>query len=447
MASWTVNHSDVKILFEHRASTLIAALAILLCTTFWLPVLPIIAYAAVFISSSLLYWAALWSPPPEPEPGSLFLPRRLLGILAVLLLVRLTFLGGQPAGSDDVYRYMWDGHVQAAGVNPYRYAPSDTALTSLHGNRIPALVNHPQMKTIYFPLCQWIFRVGYLLSGDRVWGFQVLAFLFEILTVTGLLLLCRERAASSWNVLFYAASPLIILQFSLDAHVDVFGFPFLIFGLLFYYRRRLSLALVLMGLSLLVKPVALVLLPVVFLAERTVAGKAKVILIPATILVLAFAPYMADSSPFEALRTFSEHWFFNGMLFSVLFPLFGDNWTARVLCFAVLSISLVILYLSKRTFEEKLLFATLVLLLCSPVAHPWYIGWLVVLLPLLPVASGIALGATASLTSITFVTYQLQGIWKDYPLVLFLEYAPVLILLYWDLRGGADMKRGSRVAL
>ena len=60
-------------------------------------------------------------------------------------------------------------------------------------------------------------------------------------------------------------------------------------------------------------------------------------------------------------------------------------------------------------------------------------GWLVVLLPLAPISSGVALAGTASLTSITFVTYQLHGTWKDYPLVLVLEYVPVVALLLYDL--------------
>jgi hypothetical protein len=66
-------------------------------------------------------------------------------------------------------------------------------------------------------------------------------------------------------------------------------------------------------------------------------------------------------------------------------------------------------------------------------------GWMIVLLPLAPLSSGVALAASASLPSITFVTYQLQGIWKDFPLVLILEYVPVVaLLLFYDLRQRLD---------
>ena len=36
-----------------------------------------------------------------------------------------------PELSDDVYRYLWDGHVQLSGINPYRYAPSAVVRTRI----------------------------------------------------------------------------------------------------------------------------------------------------------------------------------------------------------------------------------------------------------------------------------------------------------------------------
>ena len=354
-------------------------------------------------------------------------------LLILLLLVRASFIGMEPLGSDDVYRYVWDGRVQTAGINPYRYAPDDNALRSLNTKVLPSLVNHPDMKTIYFPLCQWLFYLGYHLSGEHVWGFQLLVLLAETLTILGLVLLMRELSSSRWLVLIYAASPLAILQFSLDAHVDAFGFPLFVFAFLFYHRKKTTLALLFFGLSLLIKPVAIVLLPILFLRERGSLKKVKVLLVPLAVLLIPFIPYALDANPFEALVTFSEHWYFNGALFSVLYPLFSDNQTTRLWCFVILAVVSVALYVSKRPLHEMAVLAVLFLILCSPVAHPWYMAWLVVLLPLAPISSGLALAATASLPSITFVTYQLNGVWKDYPLVLILEYVPVIALLFFDL--------------
>ena len=57
------------------------------------------------------------------------LPESLLFIGAALL--RLAFVVQTPTLSGDVYRYIWDGRVQAAGVNPYRYTPTDAHLEPL----------------------------------------------------------------------------------------------------------------------------------------------------------------------------------------------------------------------------------------------------------------------------------------------------------------------------
>jgi alpha-1,6-mannosyltransferase len=410
-------------------------LAVMLVMVRWLPATPIIAYAALFISSSILY-LSICRDALRVEPSA----RGLIPLLLLLVLLRLGFLSMQPLGSDDVYRYMWDGRVQTAGINPYRYAPDDTALAHLHTAKLPLLVNHANLKTLYFPLSEWIFYLGYNLSGEHVWGFQLFILIAEALTLTGLLLLMREFSYSPWRVLLYAANPLIILQFSLDSHVDVFGFPFLIFGLLFYFRRRLTLALLLIGISLLVKPTALIILPILFFDQQGFTNRAKVAVLPLAVMLIPFIPYSFGVNPFEALTTFSKNWFFNGALFSLLLPIIPDNQTNRLICLGILAIALLFLYRSRKPLNDKLVLSALVLLLCSPVAHPWYMGWMIVLLPLAPVVSAIVLAATASLPSITFVTYQLQGVWKDYPLVLLVEYVPVVaFLLFYDLR-----QRGKR---
>jgi alpha-1,6-mannosyltransferase len=150
----------------------------MLVTLRWLPVTPIIAYSAVFISSSILYWFVCRRALAVDHTAKGLLP-----LLVLLILARASFIGTKPLGSDDVYRYLWDGRVQSAGINPYRYAPDDPALTSLHTERLPALVNHPDLKTLYFPLCEWTFYVGYNFSGEHIWGFQLFILLAEMLTV------------------------------------------------------------------------------------------------------------------------------------------------------------------------------------------------------------------------------------------------------------------------
>ena len=82
------------------------------------------------------------------------LPLRAALVAAILL--RLAFLPGTPSLSDDVYRYVWDGRVQLAGVNPYRYAPADPALDHVEYAGRDG-INHPRLRTVYPPLAQTLF--------------------------------------------------------------------------------------------------------------------------------------------------------------------------------------------------------------------------------------------------------------------------------------------------
>ena len=42
----------------------------------------------------------------------------------VAITLRVVLLPLAPELSDDVYRYLWDGHVQLSGINPYLHAPA-----------------------------------------------------------------------------------------------------------------------------------------------------------------------------------------------------------------------------------------------------------------------------------------------------------------------------------
>jgi hypothetical protein len=352
----------------------------------------------------------------------------------VSLLVQLSFLNLTPIGSDDVYRYMWDGKVQSSGIDPYRYTPNDAALDSLHSSLIPASVNHPDMKSVYFPVTQWLFYAAYSLSQESIWGFKLLLLLAQIATVVALFILLKKLRIPAKYLLLFALCPLPLLQFGLDAHIDAVGLPLLIFGLALYLDSSKTLAYVLFALSISIKPVALLLLPVLFLRERGFREKATVLLVPSVILAGQFLPYVFTSNPFEALFTFASHWTFNGVVFETLNLYYNNNQTSRLLCAALLVVVLLPLYRSKKDVPDVLYYSVILLLLFSPVVHPWYVAWLTVLLPFARRWSGIVYSASASLTAYTIVQFKLYGNWEQSALVLALEYIPVIILLVLELR-------------
>jgi hypothetical protein len=103
-------------------------------------------------------------------------------ILAMILftgaLMRFMAIPPAPGLEDDYHRYLWDGAVVAAGVNPYRYSPEDVLL-AIQGDmqvdeRLIDLaqqdpgeleqINHKHLRTIYPPVAQAWFALAHTLQ-------------------------------------------------------------------------------------------------------------------------------------------------------------------------------------------------------------------------------------------------------------------------------------------
>ncbi len=388
---------------------------------------PIIAYTVTAIVSSLIFIAVCAMLLKEDVSS-----RYLFILLGAGILLRIAFLAVHPVGSPDYYRYLWDGKVQASGINPYRYAPDSSALDSLHSDILPKLVTYSGMRTIYPPLSEILFYLAYLIGGEGYFGIKLIILVFDLLTIVGLLLTLSRLKVNRKYVLIYTLCPLPMIQFFLDGHVDAFGFTFLIFAIYFYLGGRKTASYLLIGLSMLIKPLALIIIPVLFFTERGAVNRIKAAVIPLLIFGLFYVPYLFTGSPFSALLTFTENWTFNGVVFHLLDAFINDNQRARAVCAVLLLITYVPMVISRKDVLTKIYLSVILLFIFSPIVHPWYIGWLAVLLPLVPRWSGIAYVGLSSLTAFTILNYQLTGVWHDYTLVLLSEYGPVLGLLLWE---------------
>src|ERR1700712_4507396 len=140
--------------------------------------------------------------------------------------------------SDDVFRYAWDGRVQAAGVDPYRYPP---VADELHRFRDPWLwpddvtcshidraerpctrINRLTVRTIYPPVAEGWFFVMHVLPGPSQDAHQrlyacLLSVALALLLLTVLPRLGRDPRLAA----LYAWSPVAGFDIATDAHVDV----------------------------------------------------------------------------------------------------------------------------------------------------------------------------------------------------------------------------------
>ena len=68
-------------------------------------------------------------------------------VLFRLLLIPLSEL----RLSSDMYRYVWDGRVQGAGISPYLYVPEDPALASLRDDKVYPHINRRDYAHPIYP--------------------------------------------------------------------------------------------------------------------------------------------------------------------------------------------------------------------------------------------------------------------------------------------------------
>ena len=423
----------LKILFGVQ---IVLALALFMLTA--LHIKPIVAYTITYISSSVVFIAT----------SIMILKydvtlKYVFGLVAVGIILRIAFMPVHPIGSDDYYRYVWDGKVQANGINPYEYSANDKALESLHTETLPKLINYADMKTIYPPLSQIIFYASYLIGGDGFIGLKILLLFFELFTMLGIFLILKKLNLNYKYLLLYALCPLPIFQFFIDAHVDGFGLVFIIFSIFFYIDNKKILSYIFIGLSICIKPLGLIFIPIMFFNEKGFASRIKTFLIPALLCVLLYLPYVFTGSPFQALMKFTENWTFNGVIFDILDSFVHDNQRTRLLCGILLFIFYIPVILSKKDLFDKIYLSIFLLFIFSPIVHPWYLGWLAVLLPFIQRRSGIAYAGLVSLTAFTVLNYQLTGVWKEYNVVLVFEYLPVIFLFVLELITNNRILKGT----
>lgn len=211
-------------------------------------------------------------------------------IVLVALAARLVLTGTAPSASDDIYRYVWDGRIQAQGINPYRYAPDAPALAASRDSAIYPFINRKGVPTIYPPVAQVTFRALYAIHPDSV-AWTKLAFtgvdLLTMLVIAGLL---QRLGLHPERVILYAWHPLLILEVGGSGHIDVVAITFLALALRARLARRPFGAGFLLACAVLTKFYALVALPALWSP-----GRRRDLRLPLTMAVtmgLAYAPFL-----------------------------------------------------------------------------------------------------------------------------------------------------------
>lgn len=328
----------------------------------------------------------------------------------VAIALRLILLAMHPG--DDIWRYLWEGHIQNLGFNPYLLAPDADVLAPFRfawWNNI----NHPHLPAIYPPVAQLGFRFLSLIHPS-VLIFKS-AFVAADIGICALL----SRRFGYLATLLYAWNPLILYSFAGGGHYDSWFLLPLVFAWLSWdnlseniseniatkvsaaksFRQAIVCSLG-VGFSIALKWMSLPVLG--FLAWQTrqrvkakLGGLVGGLLllgagaIPMAIATLPFCQILYKTSDLALscpVIPLSSPFVSHGRSAALIAPLLEDffdlsSWPNLLQTNVIYAIPLALWVLwsivRAKSFGQFAEHYLVVLMLLSPIIHAWYFTWLV----------------------------------------------------------------------
>jgi hypothetical protein len=406
--------------------------------------------------------------------------------LWIIIVGAAVMMGAQipvvPTLSDDLFRYLWDGHVQSNGINPFIYPPDALELIPLR-TQWHTYINHPDISTIYPPLSQMLFLCAALISQHPA-AIKLLLAASVAVSAWMVVDMLRRRGEPTIRVVWLLWNPLVIIETARAGHIDVFAALFVVTVLWLIDRGREVGAWIALAAGMMAKLYPVLLLPVLWShrGERDLRGHRDLrgrrgwrglrgpfaFVMVCTLLTL---PYIgAAERLFVGLGAYSGGWRHNETVFAMLAWLIPDErfmvWLTPILLdtfgrFGLTSIPsdhvepltrivtavalvVTILFISTRlrwSAEYRVWWILLALLGLAPAVFPWYVVMVCPLLPLMAsrsrTAGSRAVWPVAVFTVLlplsywTLPMFHAGGPWVNVPIwIRFVEYGiPLTITL------------------
>lgn len=432
---------------------------------------PIPALVLLLVLAGAIYMALVGCIPRTAPSRAL-----VVWIFAAGALMRLVVSLSQPMLEDDWHRYLWDGAMTAAGINPYSQTPAaaqagvpavgeGTQRLAAEAGTVLGRVNHPELGTIYPPVAQAAFALAHRLTPWRLSGLRTLYFAVDCAVFALLAALLRQCNRSPLAISIYWWNPLLLKECYNSVHMDILLVPWLLAALLLLLQRRVVFAALALAVAVAVKlwPV-LLLPPLLAAAARTPRKLVAAVLLFGVAAAALLAPMAATRvlGNDAGLAAYSQRWEMNDALF-MAFPWLaaqlGDlagvpltpqqaHRTGRALAAVIaglvaLAAGLAILQKqsapgdSRETPRQMAAWwcgIVAVLFLVSPTQFPWYFVWMLPFLALVPRTSLLLLTVLLPLYYLKFYFDARGQVDFFHYRVVWLEYAPVWALLLWEWR-------------
>jgi hypothetical protein len=358
------------------------------------------------------------------------------------ILMRICILPMPP--SDDMHRFIWEGKLLAHGYNPFTLAPNNETVAHLRDANW-ALVNHPNLPTLYPPVAQGLFWL-FAQVGQSGLVFKIGFFLFDVFGVFAMRSILRKRFTVPSGAAYgpiaetegarilaiYFLNPLLIFEIAGRGHFDSLPIFFnLVFLGALLARKRWAPAL--LGLGAMTKITSLALAPLLLFSlgwKRAVAWGIGIGSVVGGSLWAVGA--------FTVLGKFATKFRFNAAVPSLLdwaLPFLSGE-ARRNLSLVLFALAcLACLRLFRRAAPERqALWFMGLMLLFSPTLHPWYLLWVLPFAALALSRPWLLLTGTVLITYEVYGRAHVTGHWHENPWLRLPEFLPPLFL-YLYLRG------------
>ncbi|HTQ72187.1 MAG TPA: hypothetical protein VMH92_11925 [Acidocella sp.] len=360
-------------------------------------------------------------------------------VLGGALVLRLIVLGAPPFLSNDMYRYIWDGWVQGAGINPYRYIPADAHLTFLRDEAVFPNINRANYAhTIYPPAAQMVFAtatcLAKLLRLPPVLAMKLAMVGLEGIGIWAMVRLLDAAGLPRARVLVYAWNPLTVWEFASSGHVDAIVICFAPLALLAACHNRRGLSAAALAIAVLAKFFPLLWAPVLWQRwdcrfPAIFTGFIALLYLPYLGVGIGVFGFLGGYGNQEGIAD-GKGLFFLSALGHIL-PLPGFASKLYLACLAALLLVLGLRLQNRVPTAQSLCRAALLLgglgmAGLSP-HYPWYYAWLLIPACVAPRVSILYLATASPLLYLNPIHTRLF-----WPALL---YVPFALLAGWDLWG------------
>lgn len=384
------------------------------------------------------------------------------------ITVRVLFLPAIPNLSQDFYRFIWDGRLLILGINPYVFTPGQLANGSQIAQDLISLDTIPNAKALiqgmgnlnashysnYPPINQLCFALAALFAKNSILGSVIGLRILIIGADIGILYfgkkLLERLKMPVKNIFWYFLNPFIIIELTGNLHFEAVMLFFVIWSLYLLDTKRWVLAAITLGISISVKLVPLLFLPLFYkyLVPKGLFSKGfwkmkKFYWVTLATVVLCFAPFVSKTfiTNFSAtIGLWFQSFEFNASVYYIIrwigFQTIGWNIIATVglilpivVFICVVLLSLFRKYNTTQNLIIGMLLAISIYFLLATTVHPWYIATPL----LLCVFTNYRYAVLWSfMICFSYSAYRPEG-FEENLLLVAIQYSVVICVALWEL--------------